>query len=298
MKKPSYKFSLRTFRDDEIQQLMDADNNFRELHIGHRDNLLEDMNSGKWADNASPVIFSESGKLLDGQHRLSAAQLYQRKHNGDPVWFWVVEGMDEKTALVIDVGRRRTFTDYMTHHEVANATYVGAIVRNAVIMTKRPRGTRLWGMFGAPQVQNGNGIKQSVSASLLQMVDYFKRNRKAIEEWAVIGRSLGGKGRMPAPAMLASVGYQLALVDEVSAKLFFDALVTGEGFKDTDVLYLLRERLQKERTSAAKVRPIHLAALVVKAWVAWMTGVTPSKLMWNSSGPKSEDFPDHRITKE
>jgi hypothetical protein len=130
------------------------------------------------------------------------------------------------------------------------------------------------------------------------MVDYFKRNRKAIEEWAVIGRSLGGKGRMPSPAMLASVGYQLALVDEVSAKLFFDALVTGEGFKDTDVLYLLRERLQKERTSAAKVRPIHLAALVVKAWVAWMTGVTPSKLMWNSSGPKSEDFPDHRITKE
>jgi hypothetical protein len=38
-----------------------------------------------------------------------------------------------------------------------------------------------------------------------------------------------------------------------------------------------------------------LAAVFIKAWVAWNEGREVTQLKWMSVGPKAEAFPDHRF---
>lgn len=93
MDKPSHlTFKLQTFDADEIDGILEASGNFRDLQPRHRNNLLAAMEDEHWeAGNGEVITFTEDGILINGQHRLSAAAAYQRAHRGEKVWFWSEE---------------------------------------------------------------------------------------------------------------------------------------------------------------------------------------------------------------
>jgi hypothetical protein len=63
---------------------------------------------GEWMLNHQPVAFAHSGRLLDGQHRLTACVW-----SGKPLRTLVARDCDEKTFLVTDIGTRRTAADIL-----------------------------------------------------------------------------------------------------------------------------------------------------------------------------------------
>lgn len=73
------------------------------------------IEQGQWGKSA-PIMFSDKGHLIDGQHRLNAVV-----KSGIAVPFSIMLGIPEETAENMDRGRRRTITDVS---QVAGLTWV------------------------------------------------------------------------------------------------------------------------------------------------------------------------------
>ena len=82
----------------------------------------KDMREGRWKDDVSgQIIVSDTGKLLDGQHRLIAVML-----SGIPRAFDVKTGVPESAFAYIDNGSSRTVADFIG---IPNANECAAIPR-------------------------------------------------------------------------------------------------------------------------------------------------------------------------
>lgn len=68
--------------------------------------MAEDMKAGRWMQTHQGIAISKTGRLLDGQHRLSAVI-----KAGVPVKMMVTFGVDEKAMDAIDQGRKRSTSD-------------------------------------------------------------------------------------------------------------------------------------------------------------------------------------------
>lgn len=68
--------------------------------------LSEAIKRGEWIVSHQGIAFSESGALLDGQHRLQAVVL-----SGISVTMLLVTGIDDAAFQIIDRGMGRTYTD-------------------------------------------------------------------------------------------------------------------------------------------------------------------------------------------
>lgn len=290
--KPTWvSFTLKTFNDTEIQSLLDAETNFRKVDLANRNKLLDIMREGNWCPgNGECLAFNDSGELVNGQHRLMAAQTYQRE-TGNKVWFWCAEGVREADATNMDNGKSRRFRDYLERDGVKRASYASAIVLAACKMDHYGAGSNLEPTFRNVMEEKGKFAKKF---PIDRMIDTFRRHRKEVEYWAEVGEKLCRSGA-PNPGMLASIGYQLAKQHNTEAKLFFSYLVDGTDLKAGDPILMLRERFRDNKVGVERIPSANIAAVTVKAWVAWMRGEQPRILRWRGSGPKAEEFPDHRV---
>ena len=81
------------------------------------------MLKGLWVLNGEPIILSDQGTLLDGQHRLVAVQ-----ESGVTIQAVIVSGVDESTFATMDTGRNRTISDLFNIEEIPNAAAIGSII--------------------------------------------------------------------------------------------------------------------------------------------------------------------------
>lgn len=101
----------------------------------------KDMLAGKWRQTHEAIAVTASGRLINGQHRLTAVV-----HSGMSQLFWVAVYDSAETAmdLPIDFGARRTISDILKedkpHVLTANAVFRYAIIRHAT--TPRPHETQ------------------------------------------------------------------------------------------------------------------------------------------------------------
>jgi hypothetical protein len=68
----------------------------------------EEMVAGRWYTSADPIVISENGYVINGQHRLAAASMVVWEKGDEFPLFLVVWGVDEKTALLMDEAKRNT----------------------------------------------------------------------------------------------------------------------------------------------------------------------------------------------
>lgn len=87
-----------------------------------------DMEAGRWAFTAEPIQISRTGRLLNGQHRLSALVLAKNVRH---IEFLVATGLPDETQAMMDQGIARRLTDAlaMHHGHVKNVTLVASISR-------------------------------------------------------------------------------------------------------------------------------------------------------------------------
>ena len=84
------------------QYLMFNTENYRSLNKDRIVSYANDMKNGKWQFNGEGIKFDESGKLIDGQHRLHAIV-----RSGVPVQMLVIRGV-ENGINIYDVGSARS----------------------------------------------------------------------------------------------------------------------------------------------------------------------------------------------
>lgn len=229
--------------------------------------LVALMKRGLWIANGETVIISNTGKLVDGQHRLLAIEASQ-----EPQWTAVAFGVPETAYATIDKGVSRTTGDTLSALSVKNASAIGGIVRRLCASEMgNPNSGRL-------RVTEHDVVERTL-AELHKFESIFAvLSTKSTER--VFGRTRSWPGA-------AYYIMQRSRPDKFGH--FFDALITGGGLPAGSPTLLLRDRLMAAtattRTSA-KENPVVLEALCYKAFAMFCSGrVSIRSLKWMEAEP-------------
>lgn len=87
-----------------------------------------DMAAGNWHNTGEPIKFAADGRLLDGQHRLTAIL-----SAGVTVPMFVVRGLVPDAQAFMDTGASRTSSDALAMRGYKNSVALGAITRAVLL---------------------------------------------------------------------------------------------------------------------------------------------------------------------
>lgn len=220
--------------------LRNRDNN-RPLN-GRKVGEYEDViRRGEWRLTPQGIIFDHNGRLIDGQHRLTAIV-----RSGRTVALQVTRDVDPDIFSVIDVGFKRTAGHIFT-------------------MQGEPQGAQLAAALQWLFNYEANTIETNCAAAsaqqLFALLDAHPRLRDHLS-----ARNRLRPRALLTPAVAIWLEYEFCRIDPERGRHFFDAFGQGEGLRAGMPALALRRRLDDNLAASAKLKPADLAAFVIKAW--------------------------------
>jgi len=234
------------------------------------------MRAGKWVLNGEGILFDMNGKLIDGQHRLSAIAL-----SGITIPMLIIRGIDDPRAFeTIDTGKKRSVSDVVGMEGIKNASLVSAIAKRLVA----------WNKFDDKSTFTLNSDNFTRIADY-EILDYIKDNNHKIQPLLVdmLG-SLPFK-RCGAPSALIVSLIICNEVDEVTTMLFVDGLKTGANLSENSPIRALRERLIDPPERRGVFWETEIMAITIKAWSKFLHGKQLKTLRWSNDRADGEKFP-------
>lgn len=199
--------------------------------------LVSDIAAGRWVVNGEAIIFSDTGELIDGHHRLTAIS-----KGNLAVQSLVVRNAPQASKATIDTGAARAAGDVLSINGVAQGRLVAAIVTVLVNLA--------------------NGAPRSVSPSHAEIVEFVDRHpdiadaaRAAYVFMFTIGPVIGA---------ISFVANRIGLA--VEAEEFCDVLRHGVPAYDGCPAHRLREVLIKDRLALRSMSREAKQRLVIHAW--------------------------------
>lgn len=227
-----------------------------------------DMREGRWAANGSTIVMGASGKILDGQHRLSAII-----EAGIPVEMIVVSGVEDEAFMTIDTGRPRSPADVLRVMGYPNHINLAASARQLILY--EDTGGFGWG--------EGTLSQQELIATAASRAEELEEGIRACQSvWSKLGGATG---------VWVVLWLKLGEIDPLDRNLFFGALVDGEGLNAGNPMLALRNYLLERRGRRGGRRgmaPQMLAALVIKAWNKYRNHESVERLGWRGDEPFPE----------
>lgn len=250
-----------TITPEDAAKLMaaNAENN-RNINQTTVSTYTDDMTHNRWPYVADTIRVSETGRLLDGQHRMLAVIA-----SGRPLKAILITGLPDGAISRIDLGRRRTVADLVDVNTkgtgVTQTKAIGAVGRRVLLWTdyglRRGLGTRVL----SPTEVSDYCLRPDVLPELIESVRVVRAARLS--------------------AMVSAMYVVTARIDREAARAFFTGLTTGADLSTGSPVLALRNRL-----IASRVRPLRdsrertnprlsddlTAELVCRAWYAYRTG--------------------------
>lgn len=225
---------------------------------------IDDMENGRWTLSNDAITVDVEGRLINGQHRLSAVLRSGTTHE-----FLVVRGLPTETYDAMDTGKRRSLVDRLRAMGEKNVTIVGsALVK-----------VRAYALHRTLDYARGD-------QSIPMLLEFFGQH-PGIRDMAHDAERLYIRFRW-SYANTAALLYLFNAVNPEDTRVFIDVLVSGQGSESNPAMVLREMMLRrlatpKERRFADAV----YAACWVKAWNAYTAGATVRLLKWG----RHETFP-------
>ena len=226
-----------------------------------------DMESGRWHFEGAPIKISKTGKLLDGQHRLTALA------NAIPEMelpFVVIRGLDDDSQLYMDQGQVRTVGQQLALRGIVNSSVYAAAGKLYLDWTR------------------GRLFKSTTRGCT---------SKPEITEWVLGNQPLLAKlsdtdfQKIDAPTSVVGA-FSLAVlqVSPARAHRFLRQLHACTGLQEGDPILALDRRLRNIRKSGVRVSQREYLAYFIKAWNAWVMGDRLQKLQLNNLS--EDNFPE------
>ena len=226
-------------------------------------NYAADMLAGRWAFAADPIRFDVDGRLVDGQHRLTAVV----RAKTVTVPFLVVRNLDPESQFYMDAGIQRSAGDQLSMKGVKDPNVV-ASAANFVVRYDAGKATSSAGMVSKSEtlawVENNPGIYTS-------------------------SRIARGATYVDAPvAIMAAAHFIFARQDQEAADSFFDSLTTRAGLVEGSPILALDNRLRAAKRLGQRVERHEFLGYFIRAWNAYRDGRLVSKIQaprggsWNA----------------
>ena len=242
----------------------------------HRDKITKlysrQMAEGKWEHTGEAIIFSRSGRLIDGQHRLRACVLAKTSFKTD-----VRFGMAEAAYDNIDTGKMRSAGDIFKNHGYENWERIATASRFVAAYFDFGWKGKSGGFWGTAKE-----LQEYIADHHPKLTDSLKVYEQS------------RKYNLPAPGAITAMHYVCKKRSIQTADIFFSKLTTGLNIDDAnDPVARLRTMLIDIKTNAwrAEVNRVHVAALIVIAWNQYRGfGRKNGKIEWRQND-RTEPFP-------
>jgi len=238
----------------ETMLATNADNNRRKSN-----NLIRqysrDKIAGKWEITGEAIKFDTNGRLIDGQHRLSAVIAAKKT-----VKMAVITGLEPQVIHVLDTGRSRTGRDALTIAGFTeNANHVAALARKIIGY-----------QGGTTDVLHGKKIRlRGQPITNRDILEYAALND--LQPYVRFSLTTDKRqiSRIMAATEWAFVFWLLSQTDAAAAQDFCSRLATLDSVPLNSPIRTLFERLTK---SQVRLTPKQTLMAIVTAWNAWRTG--------------------------
>lgn len=197
-----------------------------------------------------PICDQVTGKpvlvpiLLDGQHRLAAIVKANK-----PVETVVIRGLDPKTQVTIDTGRKRTTADHLRIGQEKESTNLGALLAGA------------WKWDSGDRLFVSNPKPTPIECQKL-LDENEERVRRALDMGLQTGREFPDLSK----SSLAVAHYILSPLDKEHVPYFFRLIGSGLNLTDGHPVAALRKRASSYRRTGQPMTMRRQVGLVVKAW--------------------------------
>jgi len=208
------------------------------------DHYAEQMLRGEWQYTKVPIIFSDEGRLIDGQHRLTACA-----QSGMVIVSDVAFGAPDHAFAYIDTGKKRTAGDIFAIHDIKSHSSVAAITKVVQAYALAGCHPTNWAHRSTPsELYNYLCDNPDITLSL-KAYEYFKNSRLAN------------------PSTMAGIYVFCARRDREMADRFFRMAADGFGAEtQTDPAQVLHKRFIEVATRGMRLTPAMLMGLTITAW--------------------------------
>lgn len=262
---------ITTVTPDHAATLLKLNTSNRKVSARNMAKVKEALVSGEWKLNGEAVKIAKDGRVLDGQHRLSACV-----ETGIPFESIIVHGLADDTQETMDSGKSRTPADALSLRGYKNSTILAAIA-GAVIKSEK-HSTR-----AAFTNSTSYAVTTPQIVGRVEAEPWLEELALESQRYRVVG--LAGR---TAGALL----YLLTTIDADDADYFFDRLHSGTGLSQGGPILTLRNSLIGMKQDRGSKSQTHIAAIAIKAWNKYRNGDSCSMLRFTPGGANPEKFPE------
>jgi hypothetical protein len=236
--------------------------------------LKRQMKEGSFVFCADPIRISESGRVLDGQHRLIACV-----ETGIGFKTLLVTGMDDSIFDKIDTGRPRNAADVLHISQIKNATVVAAAAKLILSYQKMKGKTFMMANSSEGYYKSGNFEKSFSNAEILE----FAKNVD-LQDAVLFAKQARQKLAIYTPAEYAFLYHIFEKVGGSEARdAFMEKLISGISLEPGDPVLLLRNRMISDLSTNLKIPARLRQYLTFKTWNLFRQGVKIKVLTYVST---------------
>lgn len=272
---PSVTITIERITPEIAKKMLEANINNRKLH---REPLEQALNNGQWKLNGATIVFDEHGIMKDGQHRL-----YACVKTGKAIDTLVVRGIPHEAQITMDTGVKRSLNDYLEMDGYKNVSTVGSVGTGLLYLDT-------YGLESSFGRQNSNLITVQTCYEFVQE-QYESRIEPLISPTMRVRSRFSGNVTQSKTLGIVFDCFRKAGDDNFED--FIDQLCSNK--KACIPVMQLNNKLSEfsRKTKGTDLRPTqrHIAALIIKAWNAYMRGDDIKQLKFAQGGAHPESFP-------
>lgn len=257
-----------TINPDSAKELLELNVDYnRPIRERHVKVLANAMSTGEFMDTGATLSLDVTGRIIDGQHRLSACVL-----SGVPFRAVIITNLPETAYTKTDKGKKRSLGDSMGYHGFSSQNRVAALSKLATNWDDGLRSGEIM-RFDPPEEK---------------IIEYALDHRAEIE-YAASGSGMlkGVIGTRLSDLMVLLT--RRADIDD--SEVFFDIMNTGLGSERG--LVFTRETLMKDRMSKVSRGQYWQLGMLMRTWNLWREGSLPQKasVVFTPGGSKANKLP-------
>ena len=252
--------------------------------------LVQQANAGTFFPFVAPIHFDTKGRLRNGQHRM-----WMVIESDLSLEFLVVRNATEEEIDALDIGKRRSGGDVLALEGYGNGAMLAGALQNLWMYEHNivPGHSRsFFNTKNAPGMTNHMMREfMTLHPKLVDSVEYLRQTPSV--------------RLLASPAMLAFLHYAIIRANPIQGPAFWDSVATQNFWGNKDPAFRIHDRLVRARAAGrwgtaenkkSKLSLPEVAALLIKAWNAWVQGKEVTVLRWSlpGSGTQAENFPEIR----
>jgi hypothetical protein len=234
----------------------------RKISQANAEAIRADILAGRWLFNGESISVSDTGKLLDGQHRCDAV-IQTRVSIPATISF----GAPDEARFTIDIGKPKSAANFLHMKGYTDCNNLAATIALVLEYNKNHTLTLSRKTVSKTEVVTSVDELKGIQASVLISSGATKR----------------GLGSRSTIAFCHYIFKKRAGV--VAADEFISKLIDGDGLRKDSPIFHCRNRLLDLRgTTQAAVR----TGIIIRAWNHWRNGESIYKLVAPKQLPKVE----------